>query len=70
MVPPLPDHYIWSLIAPALVGPLKKPGEDELHELVGSLRSSIKKIDGDYIKDEFQVHYGLISSLQDIEDFV
>ncbi|XP_026398278.1 salutaridinol 7-O-acetyltransferase-like [Papaver somniferum] len=41
MVPPLSDHSIGSLIALALVGPLKKPGEDELHELVGSLRSSI-----------------------------
>ncbi|KAI3909335.1 hypothetical protein MKW92_038389 [Papaver armeniacum] len=69
MVPPFPDHFVGSLIAPALVGPLKKPGEDELHELVGSMRSSIEKSDGDYIKDEFQVNYRLISSLQDVQDF-
>ncbi|KAI3908167.1 hypothetical protein MKW98_029468 [Papaver atlanticum] len=43
MVPPLPNHSIGSLIAPALVGPSNKP-------------------------DEFQVNYGLISSLQDVHE--
>ncbi|KAI3878194.1 hypothetical protein MKX03_009721 [Papaver bracteatum] len=65
MIPALPDHSFGNFIAPALVGPSNKPCEIELHTLVECLRSSIRKIDGDYIKDEFQVNYG---SLQDVHE--
>ncbi|KAI3901228.1 hypothetical protein MKW92_027079 [Papaver armeniacum] len=64
----LKDHSLGNFIAPALVGPSNKAGETDLPKLVESLRSSIRKIDGDYIKDEFQVNYGLVRSLQDVHE--
>ncbi|XP_026377872.1 vinorine synthase-like [Papaver somniferum] len=68
MIPALPDHSFGNFIAPALVGLSNKPGDIELHKLVETLRSSIRKINGDYIKYEFQVNYGLVRSLQDVHE--
>ncbi|XP_026377868.1 vinorine synthase-like [Papaver somniferum] len=68
MIPALPDHSFGNFIAPALVGLSNQPGDIELHKLVETLRSSIRKINGDYIKDEFQVNYGLVRSLQDVHE--
>ncbi|XP_026432416.1 vinorine synthase-like [Papaver somniferum] len=68
MMPPLPDHSFGNFIAPALVGLSNKPGDIELHKLVETLRSSIRQIDGDYIKYEFQVNYGLVRSLQYVHE--